>query len=87
MATTEVEKPKTRKRSAKSLRNEIRERLTAIEDTNFLRGVLLLVRDKEPELPEELLKKLEEGERDIAEGRVHTNEELNAWAEQWFREH
>ncbi len=87
MATTELEKPKTRKRSAKSLRNEIRDRLKSIDDTDFLRGMLLLVRDKEPDLPDELLKKLEAGERDIAEGRVISNEEFVKWVEQKLSEH
>ena len=69
MSTTLLERPKTRERSAKSLKREIRERLHLIDDTDALRAILRLVIKKEPEMPEELVRMLEASDRSIAEGR------------------
>jgi len=87
MTVAVLEKPKTRKRSARSLQREIRNRLNLIDDTDSLRAILRLVIKKEPEMPEELVKKLEAAERDIAEGRVISNEEFMKWAEQRLQKH
>ena len=81
-STTVLERPKTRKRSATSLRREIRNRLNIIDDADSLRTILRLVIKMEPEMPEELVRMLEEGDRDIAEGRVHSNEEMIKWFEE-----
>ena len=85
MATTVLERPKTRKRSARSLKREIYDRLWQTEDPDILRAVLKFIRKTVPEMPagpEELEKRLKEAKRDIAEGRVISNEEFMKWAEQ-----
>jgi hypothetical protein len=87
MTPTVLEKPKTRKRSATSLRREIRDRLDIIDDTDSLRAILRLVIKKEPEMPEELVRQLEAADRDIVEGRVISNEEFMKWAEQRLQKH
>jgi len=90
MTVAVLEKPKTRKRSARSLRREIRDRLWGTDDTDILWAVLGFVRrhvPELPELPEELVKQLEEAKRDIAEGRVISNEEFMKWAEQRLQKH
>ena len=90
MTTAVLERPKTRKRSARSLRREIRDRLWGTDDTDILWAVLGFVRrhvPELPELPEELVKQLEEAKRDIAEGRVISNEEFMKWAEQRLQKH
>ena len=86
MSVSEVPKKK-RKRSPKSLRREIRERLALIDDTDVLRMILKIVRDNEPKMPEELVKKLKASDRAVAEGRVHSHEDVMKWAEQWLSEH
>jgi len=81
MTTAVLEKPKNRKRSARSLRREIRDRLWGTDDPDVLRAVLGFVRSNVPELPElpeELVKQLEEAKRDIAEGRGIPHEEVMA---------
>ena len=87
MTVAVLEKPKTRKRSARSLQREIRNRLNLIDDTDSLRAILRLVIKKEPEMPEELVKKLEASERSIAEGRTIPHEEVMERARQWLTEH
>jgi len=87
MSTAVLERPKTRKRSARSLQREIRNRLNLIDDTDSLRAILRLVIQSEPKMPEELRKKLEAAKRDIAEGRVISNEEFMKWFEQRQQKH
>ena len=87
MTTVLLERPKTRKRprSAKSLKREIYDRLWGTDDPEILRTVLKFIRKTVPELPdmpEELLKKLEASDRDFAEGRFHSNEEMIKWFEE-----
>jgi len=72
MTTTVLEGPKTRKRSARSLKREIYDRLVGIDDTDFLRAIALLMRDKQEtplEIPEELQRRIEEGKRQLAAGQ------------------
>ena len=83
MTVAVLERPKNRKRSARSLRREIRDRLWGTDDPDVLRAILGFVRSNVPELPElpeELVKQLEEAKRDIVEGRVISNEEFMEWA-------
>jgi len=90
MSTTLLERPKARKRSARSLKREIYDRLWQTEDPDILRTVLKFIRKTVPEMPagpEELEKKLEEAKRDIAAGRVHSNEDMIKWFEQRSRGH
>ena len=87
MTVAVLEKPKTRKRSAKSLQREIRNRVDCIYDREILREILRFVRKVEPEMPDELARKLEESDRAVAEGRIHTHEEVMKWAKQWLSEH
>ena len=85
MSTALLERPKARKRSARSIKREIYDRLWQTEDPDILRAVLRFIRKTVPEMPdgpEELDKKLEEAKRDIAAGRVISNEEFMKWAEQ-----
>lgn len=87
MATTETKK--TAKRSAKSLRNEIRARLTQIEDTEFLRAMLVFMQshqDVPKKLPDFVLQAVEEAERDVAEGRLCSHEEVMEETRQWLAE-
>ena len=72
MSTTVLERPKARKRSARSLKREIRDRLAWIDDKDFLRAIVLLVRDKQEtplEIPEELQQRIEEGKKQLAAGQ------------------
>ena len=87
MSTTVLERPKTRKRSAKSLKREIRNRLNIIDDVDSLRTILRLVIKMEPEMPVELVKRLEEAERSIAEGRGIPHEVVMERARKWLAEH
>ena len=87
MSTTVLERPKTRKRSARSLKREICERLNIIDDTDSLRAILRLVIKKEPEMPEELRKRLEASDRSIAEGRTIPHEEVMERVQKWLAEH
>ena len=90
MATTVLERPKARERSAKSLKREIYDRLWQTEDPDILRAVLKFIRKTVPEMPdgpEELEKMLKEAKRDIAEGRFYTNEEMIKWFEQRSQKH
>ena len=87
MSTAVLERPKTRKRSAKSLKREIRNRLNIVDDTDSLRAILRLVIKSEPPMPKELVRMLEEAKRDIAEGRVISNEEFMKWFEQRSPKH
>jgi len=89
MSTTVLERPKARKRkrSATSLQREIRNRVDCIYDTDVLRTILRVVRDNEPEMPEELLKRLEASDRSIAEGRTIPHEEVMERAQKWLAEH
>ena len=89
MTTTLLEKqpPRKRKRSARSLQREIRNRLNLIDDTDSLRAILRLVIKKEPEMPEELLRMLEASDRDFAEGRSRSHEEVMERARKWSTEH
>jgi len=86
MTTAVLERPKTRKRSATSLQREIRNRVDCIHDKDILRAILRYVLKVEPENPE-LERKLEESDRAVAEGRVHSHEDVMKWAEQWLSEH
>ena len=86
MTTAVLERPKTRKRSARSLQREIRNRVDCIHDKDILRAILRYVLKVEPENPE-LERKLEAAKRDIDEGRVISNEEFMKWVEQWLSEH
>lgn len=86
MATIEL---KTRKRSAKALRNEIRSRITQIDDTEFLEAMLLFVQTRQDvptKLSPEMLKAIEEAEQDDAEGRLCSHEEVMKEARQWLLE-
>ena len=87
MTTAVLERPKTGRRSAKSLQREIRNRVDCIDDREVLREILKFVRKMEPEMPEELARKLEESDRAVAEGRVHSHEDVMKWAKQWLSEH
>jgi len=87
MSTTVLERPKARKRSARSLKREICERLNIIDDTDSLRAILRLVIKKEPEMPEELRKRLEASDRSIAEGRTIPHEEVMERVQKWLAEH
>jgi len=90
MATTVLERPKARKRSARSLKREIYDRLWQTEDPDILRAVLKFIRKTVPEMPdgpEELEKILKEAKRDIAEGRTIPHEEVMKWAREWLAEH
>ena len=86
MTVMVLEKPKTRKRSARSLQREIRNRVDCIHDKDILRAILRDVLKVEPENPE-LERKLEAAKRDIDEGRVISNEEFMKWAEQRLQKH
>ncbi|MCL2305566.1 MAG: hypothetical protein FWC43_09505 [Planctomycetaceae bacterium] len=87
MSVMVLEKPKTRKRSAKSLQREIRNRLNLIDDTDSLRAILRLVIKLEPEMPEELVRRLEASDRSFAEGRGIPHEEVMERARKWLAEH
>ena len=87
MSTTVLERPKARKRSARSLKREICERLNIIDDTDSLRAILRLVIKKEPEMPEELRKRLEASDRSFAEGRSIPHEEVMERVQKWLAEH
>jgi len=85
MSTTVLERPKSRKRSARSLKREIYDRLWQTDDPDLLRVVLKFIRKTVPEMPEppeELTQMLKEAKRDIVEGRVISNEEMIKWVEQ-----
>lgn len=87
MTTTETKK--TAKRSAKSLRNEIRARLPQIDDTEFLRAMLVFMqshRDIPKKLPNFVLQAIGEAERDEAEGRLCSHEEVMEETRQWLDE-
>ena len=92
--TTVLEKPlktpKTRKRSAKSLKREIRDRLWQTDDPDVLWTVLKFIRKtvpKLPELPEELVKALEASKRSVEEGRGIPHEVVMERAKKWLAEH
>ena len=71
MTTAVLERPKTGKRSAKSLRREIRNRVDCIDDMDFLRAIATLMRDKQEtplEIPGELQLRIEEGKKQLAAG-------------------
>ena len=92
MSTTVLEKPKTlkRKRSAKSLKREIYDRLWGTDDPEVLRTVLKFIRKtvpELPELPEELVKQLKAAERSIAEGKTIPHEKVMERAKKWLAEH
>ena len=89
MTTTLLEKPPTRKhkRSARSLQREIRNRLNLIDDTDALHAILRLVIKREPEMPEELVRRLEASDRSIAEGRTIPHEEVMEHFRQRFKEY
>jgi len=76
MTTPVLERPKSRKRSARSLKREICNRLNIIDDTDSLRTILRVVIKMEPEMPEELVRRLEASDRSIAEGRTIPHEEV-----------
>ena len=85
MATIEIET-----KTPEVLREEIGFLLNRIDDVDFLTALRLLAGGKASStnaatvkgmvtwesIPEELRKAIEEGERDIAEGRVYTTEEV-----------
>ena len=88
--TTVLEKPKTKKRSAKSLKNEIKDILWFTEDPDVLRAVLRFFRKKVPEFrrtPKELAEALEASDRDFAEGRSFSHEEVMEGVKKWLTEH
>jgi len=87
MTTAVLERSKTRKRSATSLQREIRNRVDCIHDKDILRAILRYVLKVEPEAPEELIRGLEASERDFAEGRSHSHEEVMERARKWLAEH
>jgi hypothetical protein len=58
-----------------------------IDDTDSLRAILRLVIKKEPEMPEELVRRLEASERSFAEGRGIPHEEVMERARKWLAEH
>lgn len=82
MATTETKKTGTDPKE--SLRREIRFWLKRVDNYEFLKAVRALVRNEGmvkrvvdfASLPEELRKAIEEGEADVAAGRVFTTEEV-----------
>ena len=88
MATVETET-----KTPESLRGEIVFLLSQIEDAEFLTALRLIARDKVSSnkkpvtwesLPEELRKQIEEGEADIAAGRVYSSEEVFGEIEKWL---
>jgi len=88
MSATVQERPKTRKkRSARSLKREIYDRLNIIDDKDSLRTILKLIIKMEPEMPEELIRTLEASDRDFAEGRSSSHEEVMERARKWLAEH
>jgi hypothetical protein len=90
MSTTLLEKSKTRKRSAKSLKREIQDRLWVTDDPETLWAILKFIRKVTPEwskMPKELAKQLREAKRDVAEGRYLSNEECMKWVEHRKQKH
>ncbi len=88
MATKELKKKK--RRSANSLKREIRDRLWGTDDTKILWAVLKFVRKTVPdlpELPEELVKQLKESKRSVEEGHGIPHEEVMERARKWLAEH
>jgi len=86
MSTAVLERPKKRQRSVRSLQREIRDRLYLIDDADSLRDILRLVIKSEPEMPEELVRALEASDRDFAEGRSSSHEEVMKRIKKWLAE-
>ena len=97
MLTVVLERPKKRtgkKRlgSQESLKREIRFWLKRIDDDEFLKAVCALVRNEGivkrvahyGSLHPELRQAIEEGDRDIAAGRVYSSEEVFDEIEEWL---
>ena len=90
--STVLEKPKKRIDPRESLKREIRFWLKRIDNYEFLKAVRVLVRnegvfDRVAEwdsLHPDLRKAIEEGDRDIAEGRVYSSEEVFGEIAEWL---
>ena len=90
MSTAVLERPKTRKRSARSLKREIKDILWFTDDPEILQDVLRFFRKKVPEFrkaPKELVKALEASDRSFAEGRGIPHEEVMKRIKKWLSEH
>ena len=92
MSTAVLERPKKRTDPQESLKREIRFWLRRINNYEFLKAVRLLVRSEGvfeqaaewDSLHPELRKAIEEGDCDIAEGRVYSSEEVFNEIEEWL---
>ena len=97
MSTALLERPKKIKKRTQtdpreSLKREIRFWLKRVDNYEFLKAVCALVRNEGMvkrvvhygSLHPELRKAIEEGDRDIAEGRVYSSKEVFDEIEEWL---
>ncbi len=78
-----------KKRSGKSLRNEIRERLLQIDDIGFLEAMLVFVQTRQDvpiKLSPVMLQAIDDAERDDAEGKLCSHEDVMKEVRQWLAE-
>ncbi len=89
MSTLKLPKTDKPQRPTGSIRREIKSRLNRIEDREFLRTVLKMVRERSAKydsLPEFAKKKIEEGIQAAQEGRVTSDEEMRKEFAKWLDE-
>ena len=89
MTTTTQKDPKKRTDPRELLKREIRFWLKRVDNYEFLKAVRALIRNegmvkRVAVLPDELVKRLEESERSIDEGRTIPHEEVMARLRQRF---
>jgi hypothetical protein len=95
MSTAVLERPKGAKKRTnpqESLKQEIRFWLKRVDNDDFLKAVCALVRNEGMvkrvahyvSLHSELRRAIEEGDRDIAEGRVYSSEGVFDEIEEWL---